>query len=186
MNRQRVGMDLPAHRIDVDVECAPCRKPVHQLDGAKLVAHNAGFDFAFINAELARLQRQQVEHVRVIDTLTLARRKHPMGPNSLDALCRRYGIDNSRRTKHGALLDSELLAEVYIELIGGRQAALLLENVSDGYATPGSVQIEIIIPPRPAPLAPRLSEAELLAHAAMVAELGESSVWAKLGTRGYY
>ena len=151
------------------------------IDGAKLVAHNAGFDLAFINAELGRLQRAQVEHPRVIDTLSLARRKHPMGPNSLDALCRRYGIDNSRRTKHGALLDSELLAEVYIELIGGRQAALLLESVSDGYATTGSAQIEIVIPPRPAPLTPRLSEPELLAHAAMVAELGATSIWAKLG-----
>ncbi len=97
------------------------------IDGAKLVAHNAGFDIAFINAEFARLGHAADRSDRVVDTLALARRKHPMGPNSLDALCRRYGIDNSRRTKHGALLDSELLAEVYIELIGGKQAALGLE-----------------------------------------------------------
>ena len=101
------------------------------IDGAKLVAHNAGFDIGFINAEFARLGRPLVGSDRVVDTLALARRKHPMGPNSLDALCRRYGIDNSHRTKHGALLDSELLAEVYIELIGGKQAALVLETVPE-------------------------------------------------------
>src|SRR5918995_4926172 len=100
------------------------------VDGAKLVAHNAGFDMGFINAELGRLGAPAIAPDRVVDTLALARRKHPMGPNSLDALCRRYGIDNSRRTKHGALLDSELLAEVYIELIGGKQAALILDAVA--------------------------------------------------------
>ena len=99
------------------------------IDGAKLVAHNAGFDVAFINAELARLGHPPVTQDRVVDTLAIARRKHPMGPNSLDALCRRYGIDNSHRTKHGALLDSELLAEVYLELIGGKQGALGLEVI---------------------------------------------------------
>ena len=84
------------------------------IEGAKLIAHNAGFDIGFINAEFGRLGHPAVGPDRVVDTLALARRKHPMGPNSLDALCRRYGIDNSRRTKHGALLDSELLAEVYV------------------------------------------------------------------------
>ena len=97
------------------------------IDGAQLVAHNAGFDIAFINAELERLGQPAVDPGRVVDTLAIARRKHPMGPNSLDALCRRYGIDNSHRSKHGALLDSELLAEVYVELAGGKQAALGLE-----------------------------------------------------------
>ena len=100
------------------------------IDGAKLVAHNAAFDIAFINVEFGRLGQPAIDPGRVVDTLALARRKHPMGPNSLDALCRRYGIDNSHRTKHGALLDSELLAEVYIELIGGKQAALSLESVA--------------------------------------------------------
>jgi DNA polymerase III subunit epsilon len=94
------------------------------FDGAKWIAHNATFDMGFINAEFDRLGLPAVPSDMVIDTLALARRKHPMGPNSLDALCRRYGIDNSHRTKHGALLDSELLAEVYIEMLGGRQAAL--------------------------------------------------------------
>ena len=92
-----------------------------------LVAHNANFDLGFMNAELKRINMPLITADRVIDTLAIAKRKHPMGPNSLDALCRRYGIDNSRRTKHGALLDSELLAEVYIELIGGKQAALVLD-----------------------------------------------------------
>src|SRR5690606_14582215 len=94
------------------------------FDDARLVAHNAMFDLGFINAELARIGRPEIPAERVLDTLSLARRKHPMGPNSLDALCRRYGIENSHRTFHGALLDSEILAEVYIELIGGKQTAL--------------------------------------------------------------
>ena len=94
------------------------------FDGAHLVAHNANFDIGFLNAELARLGLPSIEMTRVIDSLALARRRHPMGPNSLDALCKRYGIDNAHRTKHGALLDAELLAEVFIEMNGGRQAAL--------------------------------------------------------------
>ncbi|EAB6718306.1 DNA polymerase III subunit epsilon, partial [Salmonella enterica subsp. enterica] len=116
----------------------------------------------------------------VIDTLALARRKHPMGPNSLDALCRRYGIDNSRRTKHGALLDSELLAEVYIELIGGKQAALLLETAVNSAVSDSGEAIVVTIRPRPTPLAPRISEAEVQAHAALVERLGEKAIWAKL------
>lgn len=148
------------------------------IDGAKLVAHNAGFDVAFVNAEFARLGLPAIEPGRVVDTLMLARRKHPMGPNSLDALCRRYGIDNSRRAKHGALLDSELLAEVYIELVGGKQAALGLEIIVE--PTPGEVQVEgiaIIIEARPRPLPARLTAEELTAHAAMIAEMGEKAIW---------
>ena len=119
----------------------------------------------------------------VVDTLAMARRKHPMGPNSLDALCRRYGIDNSRRTKHGALLDSELLAEVYIELIGGKQAALGLEIIQQpatrrSDSTGGSRSI--IGAQAAQPLPPRLTRAELAAHAAMVAELGEAAIWQTL------
>lgn len=148
------------------------------IDGAKLVAHNAGFDISFINAELARLGIPAIGQDRVIDTLALARRKHPMGPNSLDALCRRYGIDNSRRTKHGALLDSELLAEVYIELIGGKQAALVLDAVA---VTPSGgaavIHVELSVQARPEPLPPRLTESERAAHAMLVAELGEKAIW---------
>lgn len=151
------------------------------IDGAKLVAHNATFDLGFINAEFARLDQAAIEAERLIDTLALARRKHPMGPNSLDALCRRYGIDNSRRTKHGALLDSELLAEVYIELIGGKQSALVLDSFSSSGGNGGSTrQIEIVIAARPEPLPTRLSEAELAAHEKLVGTLGEKAIWAKL------
>ncbi len=151
------------------------------IEGAHLVAHNANFDMGFINAEFARLGRAAVEGSRVIDTLQLARRKHPMGPNSLDALCRRYSIDNSRRTKHGALLDSELLAEVYVELIGGKQTALVLESFSartneGSDRAGGSMEIR----PRPVPLAPRLDAETLAAHAKLVAGLGEKAIWAKL------
>jgi DNA polymerase-3 subunit epsilon len=151
---------------------------IELIDGAKLVAHNANFDIGFINAEFARIGRPPIAPELVIDTLALAKRKHPMGPNSLDALCRRYGIDNSHRTKHGALLDSELLAEVYIELIGGKQAALTLDNVAVAAASAVLVeQTDVVIAPRPAPLPSRLSEAERSAHAALVETLGEKAVW---------
>ncbi|GAC1044957.1 DNA polymerase-3 subunit epsilon [Rhizobium sp. ERR 922] len=150
---------------------------------AKWIAHNATFDMGFVNAEFARLGRPPILPDMVIDTLAMARRKHPMGPNSLDALCRRYGIDNSHRTKHGALLDSELLAEVYIEMIGGRQTALGL-----GSATGSSTrsrqndaveEVVVDIFARPAPLPSRLTEEELAAHAALVAKLGTKGIWSK-------
>lgn len=151
---------------------------IELIDGAKLVAHNANFDIGFINAEFARIGRPPIAPELVIDTLALAKRKHPMGPNSLDALCRRYGIDNSHRTKHGALLDSELLAEVYIELIGGKQAALTLDNTTVAAASAVLVeQTDVVIAPRPAPLPSRLSDAERAAHAALVETLGEKAVW---------
>ena len=147
----------------------------------KWIAHNATFDMGFINSELARISLPPILPDRVIDTLSLARRKHPMGPNSLDALCRRYGIDNSHRTKHGALLDSELLAEVYIEMIGGRQTALGLAGPARQRADDVSVEEVVIaaIVERPRPLAPRLSEAEAEAHDALIAKLGQKAVWSK-------
>ena len=148
------------------------------IDGAKLVAHNANFDIGFINAEFDRLGVPPVDPGLVVDTLAIARRKHPMGPNSLDALCRRYGIDNSHRTKHGALLDAELLAEVYIELIGGKQAALGLEVSSGGHdAGRDANHSSIRVSARPVPLPPRISEAERAAHEALVEKLGEKSLW---------
>lgn len=151
------------------------------IDGAKLVAHNANFDIGFLNVEFGRLGHPVIDPGVVVDTLALARRKHPMGPNSLDALCRRYGIDNTRRTKHGALLDSELLAEVYIELIGGKQAALVLDSATAPAGGGDNVrQIEIIVVERPAPLPSRLSEADRAAHAGMVGTLGEKALWLKV------
>ena len=147
------------------------------IDGASLVAHNANFDMGFINAELARLKQPPIDPARVIDTLAIARRKHPMGPNSLDALCKRYGIDNSHRTRHGALLDAGLLAEVYVELMGGKQAAFGLDTQSVATAKT-DVEVETVeILPRPEPLAPRLTEAERVAHEKLIASIGDKAIW---------
>ncbi|MGH6762204.1 MAG: DNA polymerase III subunit epsilon [Phyllobacterium sp.] len=149
-------------------------------DGATLLAHNATFDMGFINAELNRLGHAPIGNDRVVDTLALARRKHPMGPNSLDALCKRYGIDNSHRTMHGALLDAQLLAEVYIELIGGKQAALGLSVSADADArSSGQSSQKIIVPERPVPLPSRLTEEERAAHSAMVSKIGDKAIWLK-------
>ena len=143
-----------------------------------LVIHNAAFDIGFLNAELERLGRPSIARDRVIDTLALARRKHPGGGNRLDDLMNRYGIDSSRRVKHGALLDAELLAEVYSELLGGRQATLigLVEETTEA---PRLVVEARAAHPRPVPLPARISAAESEAHAAFVAALGEKAIWLK-------
>lgn len=146
------------------------------IQDSPLIIHNASFDMGFINTELANIGRDAIPASQVIDTLQLARKAHPMGPNSLDALCKRYGIDNSKRTKHGALLDSELLAEVYLELIGGRQTALILQAQS--ITRKIEVQIEDRKPRhRPAPLSPRLTDDEINLHENQIKTLGSDSFW---------
>jgi DNA polymerase III subunit epsilon len=144
------------------------------LGDAPLVIHNAAFDVAFLNAELERIGRPAIARERMIDTLLIARRKHPGGSNRLDDLCARYAIDNSRRSKHGALLDAELLAEVYVELIGARQAQLVLSQVA---ATGHATHELIILRERPVPLAARVSAEERAAHRRFIATLGAAAIW---------
>jgi DNA polymerase III subunit epsilon len=145
------------------------------IGNTPLVIHNAGFDVGFLNAELGFVKRPPILFERVIDTLALAKKRHPMGPNSLDALCKRYGVDVSKRTKHGALVDSELLAEVYLELLGGRQIALTLpkaDNVRHLAIKPMAVNVK-----RERPLASRLTAEEKLLHEKMVSDLGAAALW---------
>jgi len=142
---------------------------------APLVAHNASFDLGFLNAELELAKQTAIPRDRLIDTLQLARRKYPGSSNRLDDLCARFGIDNSRRAKHGALLDAELLAEVYLELIGARQAQLGLVAATASPIVLGNFAVSSKV--RPSPLPPRVSALERAAHRALIAELGAKAVW---------
>ncbi len=150
-----------------------CEEFLDFIGDAPLVIHNAVFDMNFLNAEFGLCGRPVLPMERAIDTLMLAKKRHPGAPANLDELCRRYGINNARRTLHGALLDAELLAEVYIELIGGRQTALRLVETVVEEADPALRTPRV----RPAPLPPRLSAEAAEAHEAFVAGLGENALW---------
>lgn len=142
---------------------------------SKLVIHNASFDMKFLNHELKTCGHAQIPWSRAIDTLAMAREKFPGSPATLDSLCRRFGVDNSGRELHGALLDSELLADVYLELIGGRQPDLVLEG--PGQAGSAGDLRSNPRQKRPNPLPPRLTQAEVDAHAAFVETLGDAAIW---------
>ena len=161
------------------------------IDDAVLVAHNAEFDRGFLNAELGRLNLAPIPQARTVDTLMLARKKFPGAPNSLDALCRRFSIDLAERDNHGALLDSKLLAAVYLELKGGRERRLaFLDPPEVAPSEPGAVAATGLTPgqpplrhrPRPTPLTPRLTLEEAATHAAFLAKLGAEPVWNRYGT----
>ncbi|MEM1316559.1 MAG: DNA polymerase III subunit epsilon [Pseudomonadota bacterium] len=145
------------------------------IGDADLVIHNAEFDMKFLNAEFARLGLPQLPMTRAVDTLHLARKRFPGAQANLDALCRRFGVDNSGRELHGALLDSELLAEVYLELIGGRQPDFGLAGPAASAAGAGAARWTP--PPRPQPLPARVTEAEKTAHDAFIATLGDGALW---------
>ncbi len=145
---------------------------------AKLVIHNAAFDMKFLNAELGWSGLPRIDYDRAVDTLEIARKKFPGSPASLDALCRRYGIDNSARTLHGALLDSEILAEVYLELIGGRQPDLVLAPAGSQGRSDQPAELTRT-GARPRGLPGRLTDKERKAHDAFVADMGEKALWAR-------
>ena len=160
-----------------------CEDLLEFIGDAPLVAHNASFDFGFLNHELGACGRALICLTRMIDTLVLARQRHPGAKHSLDALCTRYGVDRSLRVKHGALIDAQLLAQCYVELTGGRQIGLSLASTTaaDAAAKPGEARagmapIKIVVRP-PRPHAP--SEEELARHAAFVATLVDP-IWNRL------
>lgn len=155
------------------------------LGDAPLVAHNAGFDFGFLNAELERIGREPISMDRMVDTVAIARKKHPGAKLSLDALCTRYGVDRSHRVKHGALLDAELLAQVYVELTGGRQIGLELaadagevEEVGDSTETAPNARATRIERPFRKPRPHAASAEELARHSKFMADI-EDAIWAQ-------
>ena len=148
------------------------------LEGAMLIMHNASFDVSFLNAELERVAKPRIRFERIVDTLAMARRKHPGSPCSLDALCKRYGIDLTAREKHSALIDCKLLAGVYAELVGGHQARLEFAANGNGGVSLEGIALGTFF--RPAPLPSRLSDDERRAHRDFVATLGVEALWLPL------
>lgn len=149
------------------------------IDGATMIAHNASFDVGFLNAELGRVNKPLIGIDNILDTLAMARRKFPMGPNSLDVLCKRFGIDNSHRIYHGALLDAEILADVYIELIGGKQCTLDFHDKknTDVMDIKNNRDIHYKAKIRPQKLPQRLSEQEKSMHTDLIKKIGEKALW---------
>ena len=150
----------------------------------RLIAHNASFDVGFLNAELERAGRNPISDDRVIDTLAIARQRFPGARHTLDALCSRFDVDASRRDLHGALIDAELLAQVYLELTGGRQKGLALDAQVEAEAREdsGSSRGDTFQPQRvrDTPLPPRLTKTEQAAHRAFIDELGPDALWLKV------
>ncbi|QCO55791.1 DNA polymerase III subunit epsilon [Pseudorhodobacter turbinis] len=144
-----------------------------------MVIHNASFDMKFLNHELGAIGLPKLPNAQALDTLAMARQKFPGSPSSLDALCRRFGVDNSGREKHGALLDSEILAEVYLELIGGRQPDFVLSTENNRSKEGAEIATAWRPQPRATALPSRLTGDEAAAHAAFVEKLGEAAIWAK-------
>jgi DNA polymerase-3 subunit epsilon len=165
---------------DADLkDCPPFEHPdivdafLSFLGDAVLVAHNAAFDRGFLNAELDRCGRPPIPEARWVDTVAMARKRFPGAPASLDALCKRFDISLESRTFHGALLDSQLLASVYLELLGGRTRAFSFDAANDlegGPVRPPALQ-------RPKPLASSATDQELAAHAALIEKLGAGALW---------
>ena len=150
------------------------------IGSEKLIIHNASFDMKFINYELSKIKREEVSYDRAVDTLTIARKKFPGSPASLDSLCRRFKIDNSARVMHGALLDSQILAEVYLELIGGKQPDFMLGVSSVSLTNKESTQTKKITNVRSERLKPRLTLDEQKNHKALIKQLGDGSMWSKI------
>ena len=145
---------------------------------SQLVIHNAAFDMKFLNHELKAAGLPDIPYARATDTLMIARQKFPGSPASLDALCRRFGVDNSAREKHGALLDSEILAEIYLELVGGRQPDFALNTAAQNKAAQTARTDDDWRPrPREVPLSPRITGAEAAAHSAMLDQMGDAAIW---------
>lgn len=161
---------------DKPVFAAIAQDFLHFVGDAKLVIHNASFDMKFLNAELGWVNKPLLLNDQAIDTLAIARRKFPGSPASLDSLCRRFGVDNSMREKHGALLDSEILAEVYLELIGGKQPDFSL-SPDDQDKDRDVVRPMRRASERPEPLKPRLTDEETAAHQDFISEMGDKAVW---------